>query len=54
MAEAKSTTLTVHVKQGLRAMAEQERRSLTNMIEVMIRDYCKRSGVAIKKPDLVC
>ncbi len=54
MAETKSTTLTVRVhpavKEGLRAAAEQERRSLANMIEVMIRDYCERNGVAIKNP----
>jgi len=52
MAETKSTTLTVRVhpavKEGLRVAAEQERRSLANMIEVMIRDYCERNGVTIK------
>ncbi len=41
MGETKSMTLTVRiqpaVKEGLRAVAEQERRSLANMIEVMIR-----------------
>ena len=51
MAQTKSTTLTVRVhpevKEGLRAVAEQERRSLANMIEVMIRDYCARNGVSI-------
>ena len=51
MAETKSTTLTVRVhpavKEGLRAVAVQERRSLANMIEVMIRDYCERSGITI-------
>jgi hypothetical protein len=35
------------VKEGLRAVAEQERRSLANMIEVMIRQYCDKSGVKI-------
>ena len=55
MAETKSTTLTVRVhpgvKEGLRAVAERERRSLANMIEVMIRDYCDRSGISIpEKP----
>lgn len=54
MTETKSTTLTVRVlpevKEGLRAMAAQERRSLANMIEVMIRDYCERNGVAFKNP----
>ena len=35
------------VKAGLKAMAERERRSIANMIEVMIRDYCGREGVEI-------
>ena len=52
MAETRSTTLTVRVhpavKEGLRTAAGQERRSLANMIEVMIHDYCERNGVAIK------
>jgi len=51
MAAIKSEILTVRieptVKAGLKAMAEQERRSLANMIEIMIRDYCGRHGVAI-------
>ena len=51
MTETKSTTLTVRiqpaVKEALRAMAEQERRSLANMIEVMILDYSGRNGVAM-------
>ena len=57
MAETKSTTLTVRVhpevKEGLRAIAGKGRRSLANMIEVMIRDYCTRNGVLIPegKPD---
>ena len=54
MAKTKSTTLTVRilpeVKDGLRAAAEQERRSLANMIEVMIRDYCQRSSIPIEAP----
>lgn len=51
MAETKSTTLTVRVhpevKEGLRNAADQERRSLANMIEVMIRHYCDQAGVRI-------
>ena len=51
MAATKSTTLTVRidpaVKAGLRAVADQERRSLANMIEVMIRHYCDQAGVQI-------
>jgi hypothetical protein len=55
MAETKSTTLTVRihpaVKEGLRVVAERERRSLANMIEVMIRDYCGRNGIAITETE---
>lgn len=51
MKAAKTETITVRVepavKAGLKAMAERERRSLANMIEVMIRDYCGREGVEI-------
>ena len=51
MAAIKSETITVRiepaVKEGLKAMAEQERRSLANMIEVMIRHYCDQTGVRI-------
>lgn len=51
MARTKATTLTLRIdpaiKDGLRAVAAQEHRSLANMIEVMIRDYCGRSGVSI-------
>ena len=51
MAQTKSATLTVRiqpaVKEGLRAMAEQERRSLANMLEVMIRDYCEKAGAPV-------
>ena len=53
MPETKSTTLTVRVhpevKEGLRDMAEKERRSLANMIEVMIRGYCKGNGIVINE-----
>lgn len=51
MANAKTATLTLRIdpaiKEGLRAIAEQEHQSLANMIEVMIRDYCERNGIAI-------
>lgn len=52
MAATKSTTLTLRidpgVKEALRTAAEQEHRSITNMVEVLIRDYCERNGVEIK------
>lgn len=51
MKAAKTETITVRiepaVKAGLKAMAERERRSIANMIEVMIRDYCGRNAVPI-------
>ncbi len=51
MAVSKTATLTFRidpsVKEALRTMAEQEHRSLANMIEVMIRDYCGRKGVTV-------
>lgn len=51
MPEIKTDTITLRiepgVKAGLKPIAAQERRSLANMIEVMIRDYCGRSGVSI-------
>jgi hypothetical protein len=54
MAALKTETITVRiepaVKAGLKAVAEQERRSLANMIEVIMRDYCERSGVGISEP----
>ena len=51
MATTKNITLTLRIdpviKEGLRLLAEKEHRSLTNMVEVMIRDYCKLHNVAI-------
>lgn len=51
MKAAKTETITVRiepvVKAGLKAMAERERRSLANMIEVMIWDYCGQNAVSI-------
>lgn len=51
MATAKTATLTFRIEPGLkgalRMAADQEHRSIANMIEVMIRDYCGRNGVTI-------
>lgn len=51
MATTKSTTLTFRIepglKEALRTAATREHRSIANMVEVMIRDYCKRNGVVI-------
>jgi hypothetical protein len=32
------------VKEALRVLAAKEHRNVANMIEIMIRDYCKRNG----------
>jgi len=51
MASGKTATLSFRIepglKEALRAAAEQEHRSIANMVEVMIREYCGRNGVAI-------
>ena len=51
MATGKSTTLTFRIKpalkEALRAAAEREHRSIANMVEVLIRDYCGRNGITI-------
>ena len=52
MATAKTATLTFRIepnlKQAVRTAADQEHRSIANMIEVMIREYCGRAGVLIE------
>lgn len=51
MAIGKTATLTFRIKPGLkealRVAAHVEQRSLANMIEVLIRDYCEQRGSAI-------
>ena len=57
MATIKTATLTFRidpgVKEGLRTAAQQEHRSIANMVEVLIRDYCGRNGIAIPEPKAV-
>ncbi len=54
MAAAKTATLTFRIepalKEALRTAADNEHRSIANMIEVMIRDHCGRSGILIQEP----
>ncbi|ABD69098.1 hypothetical protein Rfer_1364 [Rhodoferax ferrireducens T118] len=54
MASTKTTTLTFRIEPGLkeavRTAAELEHRSIANMIEIMIRDYCGRVQVPIQAP----
>lgn len=53
MATAKTTTLTFRIepnlKEALRAAAKHEHRSIANMVEVLIRDYCERNGIPIEE-----
>jgi hypothetical protein len=51
MATAKTATLTFRIepdlKAALRAAATCEHRSIANMVEVLIRDYCRRNAIVI-------
>lgn len=38
------------VKEALHTAAQQEHRSIANMVEVLIRDHCGRNGIPIKQP----
>ena len=55
MPGAKTATLTFRMdpdlKEALRLAAERERRSITNMIEVLIQEYCRENGVPIESTD---
>lgn len=54
MATTKTATLTFRVdaglKEALRLAAHAEHRSISNMIEVLIREHCNRKGIAITQP----
>ena len=56
MATAKTTTLTFRIepelKEALRIAAKREHRSITNMVEVLIRDYCGRNGIDITESSM--
>jgi hypothetical protein len=51
MATTKTATLTFRIdpglKEALRTAAQQEHRSIANMIEVLIRSHCARKGIPI-------
>ena len=51
MAGTKTATLTFRIepglKEALRTAAEREHRSIANMVEVMIREYCGRCDIQI-------
>jgi hypothetical protein len=51
MASTKTTTMTFRIEPGLkvalRTAAHREHRSISNMVEVLIRDYCRQHDIAI-------
>ncbi len=51
MPTGKTSTLTFRIapalKEALRVAAEREHRSIANMVEVLIRDYCGRNDIEI-------
>ncbi len=53
MSKNKSSTLTLRIdpkfKDSLRIAAKNEHRSIANMVEVLIRDYCELNGIAISE-----
>ena len=55
MANVKTATLTFRIdpglKEALRTAADQEHRSIANMVEVLIRGYCERHDIAIPHSD---
>ena len=52
MTNGKTATLTFRIepelKEALRAAAISEYRSIANMVEVLIRDYCEQHGINIR------
>ena len=56
MATAKTTTLTFRIepelKEALRTAAQNEHRSIANMVAVLIRDYCEQNGIPIEAASL--
>jgi len=55
MATTKTATLTFRIDPGLKkalcTATQQEHRSIANMVEVLIRDYCMQRGIAISGKD---
>ena len=55
MGTTKTATLTFRIdpglKDALRAAARHEHRSIANMVEVLILDYCEQHGIAISSPE---
>jgi hypothetical protein len=54
MAITKTATLTIRIepnlKEALRVAAQDEHRSVANMVEMMIREHCEKNNIAIETP----
>jgi hypothetical protein len=57
VAISKTVPLTFRIdpglKEALRVAAQMEHRSITNMIEVLIRNHCYEQGIAIPEPEVI-
>ncbi|MCF6354303.1 MAG: hypothetical protein L3J26_04250 [Candidatus Polarisedimenticolaceae bacterium] len=57
MASAKTTTITFRIepelKEALCTAAQQEHRSIANMVAVLIRDYCKHNDIPIPESQAI-
>jgi hypothetical protein len=55
MSNNKTATLALRIdprlKEKLRAAAGREHRSIANMIEMLIRDYCEQNGISMTELD---
>ena len=55
MTTSKTATLTFRIetglKEALREASTREHRSMANMVEVLIRDYCGQNGIVILEQD---
>lgn len=49
MAATKTFRVDSAVKEALRSAAAREHRSIANMVEELIRDYCGRNSITIPK-----
>ncbi len=52
MAKIKTATLNLRVdpiiKEAIKGAAARQHRSIANMVEILIRDYCKAEGFPVK------
>lgn len=55
MTSKKTATLTIRIepkaKERLKIAADREHRSIANMVEILIRDYCEQNGICVTEPD---